>query len=97
MPGMSRRIGSKDGEIFENQIGHGIVTVDGQPKSTQLLSTLEGLSRAPPSAVQLRNTSTRSTITAQNHPLASRNDVRAATSVVPLLEAVDDPRRAFHG
>ncbi len=25
------------------------------------------------------------------------NDVPAAASVVPLLEAVDDPRRAFHG
>jgi hypothetical protein len=25
------------------------------------------------------------------------DDVPAATSVVPLLEAVDDPRRAFHG
>jgi hypothetical protein len=25
------------------------------------------------------------------------NDVWAATSVVPLLEAVDDPWRAFHG
>jgi hypothetical protein len=25
------------------------------------------------------------------------DDVPAATSVMPLLEAVDDPRRAFHG
>jgi Protein of unknown function (DUF3024) len=25
------------------------------------------------------------------------DDVGAAISVVPLLEAVDDPRRAFHG
>jgi hypothetical protein len=97
MPGMSRRIGSKDGEIFENQIGHGIVTVDGQPKSTQLLSTLEGLSRR---RLQLYSCGIRQRdrpSPPQNHPLASRNDVRAATSVVPLLEAVDDPRRAFHG
>jgi hypothetical protein len=32
MPGMSLSTGSKDGKVFENQIGHGIVTEDGQAR-----------------------------------------------------------------
>jgi hypothetical protein len=32
MPGMSPSIGSKDSKVFEDQIGHGIVTEDGQAR-----------------------------------------------------------------
>jgi hypothetical protein len=40
MPGMSLSTGSKDGKVFENQIGHGIVTEDGQARiDTAIIGT----------------------------------------------------------